>query len=70
MLDELTLTEEEASPPQPKKELSRARGLTGLAGLFLLGLFAILGGYGWTVLAIVAILTLVLLHELGHFATA
>jgi membrane-associated protease RseP (regulator of RpoE activity) len=70
MLDELTLTEEETSPPQPKKELSRARGLAGLAGLFLLGLFAILGGYGWTVLAIVAILTLVLLHELGHFATA
>jgi membrane-associated protease RseP (regulator of RpoE activity) len=70
MLDELTLTEEETSPPEPKKELSRARGLTGLAGLFLLGLLAILGGYGWTVLAIVAILTLVLLHELGHFATA
>jgi len=70
MLDELVVAEEDISRTQPKKELSRARGLSGLAGLFLVGILAIVAGYGWTVFAIVAILTLVLLHELGHFATA
>lgn len=70
MHEQLEMNEEIPETAPKRQEMSTARGLVGLAGLAVVGMASLFAGYGWTVLAIVAILTLVLLHELGHFATA
>ena len=70
MLDHVDLEEVSTEVAPTAEPLSTARGLAGLGGLCGVAVLAVVAGYGWTVLAIVSILTLVLLHELGHFATA
>ncbi len=66
MIDLEPRVTEVPNPPSPPKVPS----WLGLVGLLGLALVLILAGFGWTVLAISTLLTIVLLHELGHFVTA
>jgi membrane-associated protease RseP (regulator of RpoE activity) len=50
--------------------VSRRRSLLGLISIVALLIIGVVSGFGWTVLAIVSLLTVVLLHEAGHFITA
>ena len=62
--------EERVTDVPPPPSAPKVPSWLGLVGLLGLGLVLVLAGYGWTVLAISTLLTIVLLHELGHFVTA
>ncbi|MEI6701581.1 MAG: site-2 protease family protein, partial [Actinomycetota bacterium] len=66
-MSDLEPGETDVSTPTRVSKIPSWFGLVGLLGLALV---LVLAGFGWTVLAISTLLTIVLLHELGHFVTA
>jgi membrane-associated protease RseP (regulator of RpoE activity) len=74
----MTLTEREApaaepqpgSGPAPEESVNRARVLQLLVALALITAVFVLTGLGYLLLFIAILIVIVMLHELGHFATA
>jgi len=72
----MTLIDQAASPPQqsaestPEPEGSAASVVKLLVGLALITALFLLLGWGALLLFIVILIAIVMLHELGHFATA
>ena len=64
------LAPERTEDDAPVPSVNPRRSLFGLIAIVALLVIGVVSGFGWTVLAIVSLLTVVLLHEAGHFITA
>ncbi len=64
------LARERTEDDAPVPSVNPRRSLFGLVAIVALLVIGVVSGFGWTVLAIVSLLTVVLLHEAGHFITA